>query len=484
MKDIPPKVLKTFERIKKSEEGCIELKKIKGRYYVYRATSEWDKEDKKVRKITVYLGSITPEGMYVPKKQRVQESKREVFEYANGMLAYRLLDVVGEKLKEYTPHHRELIAAAIIKALDPKPLRLISSRWEKLYLQKVIDVNLSPKNISKILRDTGKGVGWWYDFFEELSGNDLLLYDLTSVFTHSKNIRMAEKGYNNERKYCDQLGVVIAFSVEDMLPTGIEVYWGSMKDITTIKDFLERFGNRKRNRSRKGKGKGKRSMGFILDRGFWSEKLIRDFRREGINYVVPLRKNSELMDTRWLRWRKPFTYGQRTIKWSRKKTELGQLYFFYDPQLRGEEETALLRKVEQGVMTMEEFEERKKVAGVIGLLSNLERSGEDMFDLYKGREDVEIAFDAMKNSLDADSIMHTDEAVRGYFFVTLLALRIYFSVLKRLRERELTNKVSVEEVFFELSKVQKIVEPNREYFARIPKRARRIMELFPELPMG
>ena len=469
MKDIPPKVLKTFERMKESEEGCIELKKIRGRYYVYRATSEWDKEDKKVRKITVYLGSITPEGTYVPKKQRVQESKREVFEYANGMLAYHLLDL-EEKLKGYTPHYRELIAAAIIKAIDPKPLRLISSRWEKLYLQKVIDVNLSPKHISSVLRDTGKGVRWWYDFFEELSDGKLLLYDLTTVFTHSRNIRMAEKGYNNERKYCNQLGVVIAFSVEDMLPAGIEVYWGSMKDITTIKDFLERF--------------RKRSMGFILDRGFWSEKLVKDFRKEGINYVVPLRKNSKLMDTRWLRWRKPFTYRQRTIKWSRRKTESGQVYLFYDPQLRGEE-TALLRKVEQGMMTMEEFEEKKKVAGVIGLLSNLDRSGEDMFDLYKGREDVEIAFDAMKNYLDADkTYMHTDEAVRGYFFVTLLALRIYFGVLRRLRERELTNRISVEEVFFELSKVQKIVEPSREYFARIPRRARRIMELFPELPMG
>ncbi|HEC56729.1 MAG TPA: hypothetical protein ENI32_02425 [Candidatus Syntrophoarchaeum butanivorans] len=125
----------------------------------------------------------------------------------------------------------------------------------------------------------------------------------------------------------------------------------------------------------------------------------QDFRKEGINYVVPLRKNSKLMDTRWLRWRKPFIYRQRTIKWSRKKSE-------------------------------------------------------------------------------------SDEAVRGYFFVTLLALRIYFGVLRRLRERELTNRISVEEVFFELSKVQKIVEPSREYFARIPRRARRIMELFPELPMG
>ncbi|HEC56668.1 MAG TPA: hypothetical protein ENI32_02105 [Candidatus Syntrophoarchaeum butanivorans] len=60
MKDIPPKVLETFERMKESEEGCIELKKIRGRYYVYRATSEWDKEDKKVKKITVLAPLCNP----------------------------------------------------------------------------------------------------------------------------------------------------------------------------------------------------------------------------------------------------------------------------------------------------------------------------------------------------------------------------------------------------------------------------------------
>ena len=448
------------------------MKKIKGRFYVYKATSEWDKEKKKVRKITTYLGSITLEGTFISKKHRVQESKREVFEYANGILAHYFIKDSEEKLKAFTPHYRELIAAAIIKAMDPKPLRLIASRWGKLYLQKEIAVNLSPKNISSILKDVGRGVRWWYDFFEELSEGKILLYDLTTVFTHSKNIRLAEKGYNSERKYNDQIGVVIAFSLDDSLPTGIEVYWGSMKDITTIEDFLDKF--------------RERNIGLILDRGFWSEKLIKEFREKGISYVVPLRKNSNLMDLKWVRWRKPFIYRERAIRWSRKKNELGIIYFFYDPRLRGEEEMALLRRVEGGKMSVKEFEERKKVAGVIGLLSNLDKDGQEIFDLYKGREDVELAFDAMKNCLDSDkTYMHTDEAVRGYFFVTLLSLRIYFNVLRRLRERDLTKKISVEEVFFELSKVQKIVEPEREYFAKIPNRARKILEVFPEaLPMG
>ena len=43
MRNNPPKVLKTFERMKKKEPSHIELKIIKNNYYVYRATSEWDR---------------------------------------------------------------------------------------------------------------------------------------------------------------------------------------------------------------------------------------------------------------------------------------------------------------------------------------------------------------------------------------------------------------------------------------------------------
>ena len=69
---------------------------------------------------------------------------------------------------------------------------------------------------------------------------------------------------------------------------------------------------------------------------------------------------------------------------------------------------------------------------------------------------------------------------------TFPAMRIYFKILKRLKEKGLSNKISVAEVLFELSKVTKIVEKSgREYFAKIPKRAKRMCSLFPEaLPMG
>ncbi|MDG6990984.1 MAG: transposase, partial [Nitrososphaerota archaeon] len=244
------------------------------------------------------------------------------------------------------------------------------------------------------------------------------------------------------------------------------------------RDFLERLPDAAR----------REGVGFILDRGFTSYGLLEDFRREGIGYVVPLKKNSKLMKVDEVGWNgTPFLYRKRPVRWACMESRYGRLYAFEDPELGGAEEAALLRRVERKEMGMREYEERKRVAGIIGLLSDMEMDGPRMYDLYKGREDIELAFDAMKNTLDADrTYLQSPEGVRGFFLVSFLAMRVHFKILKRLRERKLTGKVSVEEVLFELSKIERIVEKNgREYYASIPKKARNILSLFSDmLPMG
>lgn len=90
------------------------------------------------------------------------------------------------------------------------------------------------------------------------------------------------------------------------------------------------------------------------------------------------------------------------------------------------------------------FEQKRRLAGVICLISDMDKEGIDMFDLYKGREDVEQAYDAMKNELVYDkTYLRSEEAVRGYFMATFPAMRIYFKILKSLRENGLTNRISV-----------------------------------------
>lgn len=476
MVDAPPAVQEAFDRLGEPETGYLQLKEINGRYYVHRQTSVWDRDAKRPKKISEHYGAVTPDGEFIPKTPRtdVQIVDREVFEFGNGRLAYQLLEDVHDELERHTPYADEAIVMAIIRAIDAMPLRLHPSRWEKLYLSQKLDVSVSPKHLSSVLSSIGKGKAWWHEFFRDcFEPNDILLYDLTTVFSRSQNIKRAEKGYNPDHLYIDQLGVILAFSTATNLPAGVDVFWGSMKDITTFEEFLDFL--------------APEDVGFIVDRGLFSEEIITQFREDGITYVVPLRKNSRLIDLRWLNWQQAFTYRDRSVRWARRHQDLGTVYIFDDPELEGDQRRALLRRNATGELSNDALEEKQEQAGIVAILSDLDLPGEEIDALYKSRHDVELAFDAMKNQLDADKThLQSDEAVRGYFFVTFLALRVYFAVLTRLREADKTGTISVEEVFWELSKVERVIEPDgTESYAQLTKASRGIIDLFPEaLPRG
>jgi len=99
--------------------------------------------------------------------------------------------------------------------------------------------------------------------------------------------------------------------------------------------------------------------------------------------------------------------------------------------------------------------------GVFGVLSDLDVAPSVVYVQYKSREEVGQVFDFLKNDLEADrSCLGCDDAVRGFFVVVFLAMRVYFKILRRLRERGLVGVVSVREVLYVLSKMRIIVEAN------------------------
>ena len=125
--------------------------------------------------------------------------------------------------------------------------------------------------------------------------------------------------------------------------------------------------------------------------------------------------------------------------------------------------------------------------GKIAILSNINGSGEEVYLLYKQRESVEVAFDAMKNELENDkTYLSDDDAVRGYFFISFISLYIYFRILDILRQKNLIGKMSPNEVLFELSKVYLIYYSDGEKrLSEIPAKAEKIerilgLNLFPK----
>ena len=111
----------------------------------------------------------------------------------------------------------------------------------------------------------------------------------------------------------------------------------------------------------------------------------------------------------------------------------------------------------------------------------------NIYEQYKSREEVEQVFDTMKRDLGSDkTYLRDNEKVKGFFFIVFLALRIRFRIQKVLKDHSLLGKMSVNEVIFELSKMERIVEKSgAEYFAAVPKMVEKIADLFRDvIPMG
>jgi len=155
---------------------------------------------------------------------------------------------------------------------------------------------------------------------------------------------------------------------------------------------------------------------------------------------------------------------------SKKRLDTDFLYTYRDPLLRGEEESTLIKKLEWKTFTLETYNEKAERAGVIMLRSSFDLSPEKVYDLYKGREDVEQVFDSLNSTLESDkTYMHTQEALKGYMIITFLATRIHYKILKRLKEEGVSKKISVEETLYELSKLEVIKEKTgAEYHPKIP----------------
>ena len=123
--------------------------------------------------------------------------------------------------------------------------------------------------------------------------------------------------------------------------------------------------------------------------------------------------------------------------------------------------------------------QREKKLGKFAILSNMRSDPREIYDLYKSREEVKVAFDAMENELENDkAYLHTTYGLRGYFFISFISLYMYFSILQVLKDHDLSQKISVKEALFELSKIYMTVSGARRTVSEIPEKSQKIADTF------
>ncbi len=300
---------------------------------------------------------------------------------------------------------------------------------------------------------------------------DSLLFDITSVSTYGTGNLYAERGYNRDGESLDQINLALLSSVSCGLPLWYSVTPGSMSDVAVIEYVMKML--RKLEVKR---------FTFFGDRGFYSEYNLKYITKKGHGFTVPV-PSSVTWQKKLIAEHKATMLSPRNViesedgsivygKTVYKTTEeYGRTWYhiYFDPtrknrlvndfmqrlrRCKDELESGLVieknrfmydtyftvretpkrgRTVEYNDKAIQDYIENDSCYWV--LMSTREKDTRKALAGYRTRNDVEVGFDDVKNSLDMRRMRnHTEQTVRGKIFVVFIALILLSQLRQTVRK--------------------------------------------------
>jgi transposase len=314
-------------------------------------------------------------------------------------------------------------------------------------------VDLSAKSLHGFLKKIGRDRETIAKFCKAFrQKGDHVLFDGTDVSSASRHLSLPEFSRGKDGTYGEMFNQMWIFSVKRQEPAYYRLVPGNIKDVAAFKLCLLESGIE--------------DATVVMDKGFASQSNIEALEKEGLNFILPLHRNSVLVtydrllsgDKRGLDGY--FKHEGRYVWHYRLAVDAGKsVTVFLDEDLRACEQKDYLDRVEKGLegYSMEDFHARHPGFGTLALLSNTGQSADALYAAYKTRGAIETMIDALKNILDADrTYMRDDEALEGWMFVNFLALKWYYVLLGLLKKHDLNQRYSVKDVLVFLSGIHKV----------------------------
>ena len=423
---------------------------IKGRYYLYAVSSVWNKEKKRAQKITTgYLGRITEEGLIPPKEKTLKvDMPITVKEYG----ASNVLNTIGgdilNELRNAFPAHGELIfTIAALRVIERCPFKRVEHFYNKSFLSETFKgLKLSGKDLSFFLNDFGGNREQIAKFMKHfIAGNEHIVFDGTNIVSKSEKMSINRVGYNASRSYDPQVNLLYAFACDIKLPVYYRIIPGNVRDITAFKLSVSEA--------------GLENMVIVADKGFGSEANFNMLNDAGLKYIIPLKRNSSLFDTSKLESGNKasfdgyFMFNERPIWHYRVNNDV---IVFLDVDLKNCEERRYLTNIENNIegYTMSGFIENQYKFGTLVVKSNVLKTPQEIYNLYKERREIEQSFDFLKNLLEQDkSFMQNEQSLETWAFINHVSLMLNYKIYNLLREKGLLSKFSVSDLLSNITVV-------------------------------
>jgi len=465
--------------VKHKQKGT-EIRKIKGHYYLYRITSRWDKQKKRPVKVTLgLLGKITPEGFIPSEKHQLKEQVENpknlsTKEYGITALIEQQFDEFVGRLKDYFPQlWRFILALSYCRFVYHSPMKRCDLHWTNSFLSEVYgQAGLSSSKLSEKLRQLGgqrqKIVEFLRSFVIE---GESILFDGSDLLSKSENMSYPKTARSKKGTFEQLMNLMFIFSVDRRMPLYYRLLPGNVRDVKAFRLSLEESGIKE--------------AIVIADKGFYSRGNVELLRSENLEYILPLKRNSSLIDYSVVasgdlgRFDGYFRYQDKVIWYYEYRKEDQRIIVYLNERLRNQEINDYLHQLEKRGEDIKnsDFYEKQYQFGTLAITTNSERSAQQLYINYKSRHQIEQMIDVLKNLYQADSSYMQDErALEGWMFVNYVVLYWHYKLVQLLTETGLAGKYSVEDILSFLREVRKIRINDRWFTAEITKKDQKLLE--------
>ena len=458
-----------------------EIKRVGGRFYIQRVKCVWIPEKKKRRKVVLeFIGSVTPDGIH-PKRARRVAAKAVHYskEYGATWAARQVSGDILECLKKHFGDEADwLYVIALLRCVHPSAMRYIEHKYETSYISEVLaGLDMRSESISTRMKALGRNRDMMCAFMREFvpSGDWFAIFDGTSMACRSKNIREAQYGYNGCGGYTPQVNLMYAVALknEGIAPVFYKRYPGSIRDVSAFRNMANEM--------------GLVTALVIADKGFTKRSECERLERDGLSYIMPLRRNSREYSREPLQkagrtgFQGRFKYNGRIV-WYFGEFPVADSHhkccLYLDENLyHAETVSRATDKIgEENPDALRKAAEKQLEFGTFVLRTNLlDSSPESIYRAYKTREEVEQLFDMYKcEEQFATTGMHSAETQEACLFINHLSLMTAYRLYDRLKKNGKIKDYAVQKTLEHLLKDIRVSRFGNEQWQLepVPKAAR------------
>jgi transposase len=444
--------------------------------YAYEITAYWDKELKRFRQKSRYLGKVDEEGNISHKNTPKQEKLQ--LDFGNGYLLQQFM-INLETSKVFSGSLKALandLIPLISYCLCNKSAMYNAATWFEGNILSLLfkDANLSSQNISRIFKKLGNEK-LQRDFFWEYLGtvhnvNNGIIIDATSLPSQC-NTDFNAWG-RNDGGIDKQMRMLCVVDQVSKMPLYYRYLPGNILDVSTLEHTIREltlFGIKNK---------------FVLvDAGYFSETNILELYKKQIDFLTRLPTgrliykdiiSNHISDIENMQY--ATRCNERAVFVKEVAVDLfgkkGYAYIVLDPIRKAKE---LQQKMLDYVNGDPLSEVNIATCGIMILISSMPMNSKSVINDYYLRQSVEQVFGFYKDDLGLLPLRkHSDETISGYLLLQFIALVVFIQFRNKIKE-----KFTVEQALNITRNLKcKIFEDGEILVAEPTKKQKEIFELF------